>query len=235
MQYRLKINPAIFEKFPSYCAQVIYVEGVLNGVSDAYSTNILRTAEQEARAQYQEHSPSEHEHIRAWQQAFTQFGAKPKKYLCSAEALLKRAVSGNEIPAINRVVDIYNAVSIRWAIPAGGEDWDRLQSDLTLTSAAGSEPFITRNANGEQIDFPKSGEIIWADEAGATVRMWNWRQCYRTRVTEETRNIYFVLDRLEPYPRSSLFAATDELCNHLLQLSPQCRIQTEIFEAARTV
>ena len=38
-------------------------------------------------------------------------------------------------------------------LPVGGENWDRLTSDLTLTLAAGSEPFDTYQ-DGEKIHHP---------------------------------------------------------------------------------
>ena len=54
--------------------------------------------------------------------AFRAFGAKPQRTPCSAEALLKRAKRDGVIPSVNAVVDLYNAVSLRFAIPVGGED-----------------------------------------------------------------------------------------------------------------
>lgn len=57
------------------------------------------------------------------------------------EALLARTLKGQDLPAINRVVDLYNAVSVRHVLPVGGEDWDRLDGDLVLMEATGTEPF----------------------------------------------------------------------------------------------
>lgn len=45
-------------------------------------------------------------------------------------------------------MDIYNAISIRYAIPVGGEDMDSYQGTPTLTIADGSESFDTMK-NGE--------------------------------------------------------------------------------------
>ena len=55
---------------------------------------------------------TEHPHIAAWRGAFSAFGAKPKKYPCSAEALVGRVLKGQALPRINVLVDLYNAVSV---------------------------------------------------------------------------------------------------------------------------
>ena len=59
--------------------------------------------------------------------------------------------------------------------------------------------------------YPEPGEVIWADSTGITCRRWNWRQCRRTQLTEDTQNVYFVLDRLAPYSIEALMSAGEDL------------------------
>jgi DNA/RNA-binding domain of Phe-tRNA-synthetase-like protein len=233
MNYRLRIDPAIHARFPDYRALVVYAEGIENAASDEYSAGVLGGAEESARATFAELPLAEHQHIQAWRQAYQSFGAKPKRFPCGVEALLKRAVSGQAIHRINKVVDIYNAVSLKWVIPSGGEDWDRLQSDLVLYPAKGDEQFVTLTGEGERTDFPATGEVVWADQAGVTVRRWNWRQCSRTLVTEETRNAYFVLDRLAPFPVEDLLQAGAELISHLRRIFPECQLCSVLLSGER--
>jgi hypothetical protein len=135
---RLRVNPAILERFPGYTAAVVYARDLENGESDAEGAAGIREAEDFVRANLKEPA-SAHPHLHAWRNAFSAFGVKPSKFLCSAEALVKRVLKGEELPAINRVVDAYNAVSLRHVVPAGGEDLDRLESDLELTFSDGTE------------------------------------------------------------------------------------------------
>ena len=199
---------------------MVYAYGLENGPSDDASIADLRAAEATAQAAFGDQKPSTHPHISAWRQVFSAFGSKPSKYLCSAEALLSRVLKGQELPAINRIVDHYNAVSVRHVLPAGGEDLDRLSGDLILTVASGDEPFDAAGGDGGEIEYADPGEIIWADPAGVTCRRWNWRQGVRTRLISETRNAYFVLDRLEPYSLEALDAAGQELITALRATSP---------------
>ncbi len=60
--------------------------------------------------------------LAAWDEAFSAFGAKAKRTLFGAGAAQAGAERGS-LPAIDPVVDIYNAISIRYAVPVGGKIW----------------------------------------------------------------------------------------------------------------
>lgn len=232
MKYELLASPDIFEKYPQYNALVIYAQGLSNGASSESITKILREAENMQRSNFEGQKASSHPHISAWREAFRDFGAKPSKYLCSAEALLSRTLKGEDLPEVNQLVDLYNALSVKHVIPFGGEDWDKLTSNLVLKFASGEEPFITTQGGEEVIDHPKPGEVVWADDSGVTCRRWNWRQCTRTQLVPTTRNAYFVLDALPPYSRDELMQAASEFIDLLKQFSPECKTTHEFLEAS---
>jgi DNA/RNA-binding domain of Phe-tRNA-synthetase-like protein len=164
-------------------------------------------------------APLDHPHLAAWRDAFRAFGAK--RYQCSAEALIRRVSSEVGLPQINRLVDLYNAVSVRWAIPVGGEDIDRVVGPVRLVFASGGESF-------DGGDPPKPGEVVWADEAGVTCRRWNWRQGTRTRLEPETTRAYFLFDALPVFGDEELSGAMDELAALLRAASPGAVIETRI-------
>jgi DNA/RNA-binding domain of Phe-tRNA-synthetase-like protein len=229
MRYRLMVDPQIFEQYPDYQALILYAEGLVNGPSDAESVDLLRSAEKSCRASLTRDTITLQPHVAAWRHAYQRFGAKPKKYPCSLEALLSRTVKGQDLPAINRLVDLYNTLSLKYLLPVGGEDWARLESDLHLTFANGNEPFLVLQEGQEQVTYPEVGEVIWVDEGGVTCRRWNWRQGMRTRLTEATQDVYFVLDRLAPYPTETLWNAGEELKQRLQQWCPSCTVEAELL------
>ncbi len=227
--YKLRVDKAIFERFPEYVAKVIYAYGLTNGASDEYAKGILSAAERKAQENFVDKKPADDPHILAWRTTYSAFGSKPSKYSCSVEALLSRVLKGQSLPNINRVVDIYNAVSIKYNLPAGGEDLDKLTGDLVLKFADGSEPFVNIQNGEEIVSYPDKGEVIWADPGGVTCRRWNWRQCLRTALVKETRNAYFVLDCLPPSMVQNLEQATEELIGHIKAISPEANIEFETF------
>jgi len=226
---RLRLDPAIAARFPDYTALIVYAHDLTNAPSDDASLAALRAAEQTARTSFGTEKPSGHPHIAAWRQAYAAFGAKPSRFPCSVEALLDRTLKGRDLPAINQIVDRYNAVSLARTLPVGGEDLDHLTGDLVLTIATGTEPWDTMHEGQPTIQHPEPGEIIWADPGGVTCRRWNWRQGLRTQLTEQTRNAYFVLDRLPPYTLAQLHAAAADLQTHLRAVSPHCHLHVELL------
>ncbi|MFC4427245.1 B3/4 domain-containing protein [Deinococcus navajonensis] len=233
MNTLLHISPGVAARFPTYHGLVLYASGLTNGPSDERSTALLRAAETEARQRFALTPPAQHPHLVAWQEAFRAFGFKPKKTMSSAEALITRVVKGGALPAINRLTDAYNAVSVRFVVPCGGEDLGHVVGAVSLNVADGSEPFETHKDGAPFVDHPLPGEVVWADEAGVTCRAWNWRQGTRTRLTDDTTEAYFLFDALPPMSTGELEAAGDALETLLRELSPGCRIERRLLGQAQ--
>jgi len=168
-------------------------------------------------------------HLSAWDDVFIAFGAKPKRTPCSANALRKRVLKEGELPSLDPIVDIYNAISVRYAIPVGGENFAAYSGVPRLTIADGSEPFDTLKEGQPIVEYPDSGEVIWRDDIGVTCRRWNWRQGVRTRLDSQAKTMWFILESLPAMPYEALEAAGEELINHLQQLMPGAVAHSEII------
>ncbi|MBL0405294.1 B3/4 domain-containing protein [Microvirga aerilata] len=163
-------------------------------------------------------------HLASWSEAYQRFGAKPNRTPCSAQALRKRVVKDGRIPAINPVVDLYNAISLRYALPVGGENFDAYVGRPHLIIADGTEVFDTV-MNGEAVvENPAPGEVIWRDDLGVTCRRWNWRQGTRTRLEAATGRMWFILETLGTMPEDALEEAGEVLVEGLSRLMPGCAI-----------
>ena len=102
-------------------------------------------------------------HLAAWAEIFQTFGAKPKRTPCSADALRKRVLRDGAMPALDPIVDLYNAVSLRYAVPVGGENIAAYQGLPRLVVATGTEPFDTVKEGEIAGEYPSQGEVIWRD------------------------------------------------------------------------
>lgn len=163
-------------------------------------------------------------HIDAWHEVYKAFGAKPKRTPCSADALLKRVLRDGAISPIDPVVDLYNAISIRYALPVGGENLSAYCGQPRLTVARGDEPFDVIKAGLPVTEYPQAGEVIWRDDTGVTCRRWNWRQGVRTRLSAENEKMWFILESLSPMPPEALYNAGEALTNGLAAMMPQASI-----------
>ena len=215
------VAPEVVALRPGYRALLLAVDGIVPGPSDAAGEELLLRAEASARAALAAGAVEELPHVAAWREAYRAFGAKPQRTRSSLEALLRRAPSG--LPRVNRLTDLYNAVSVLHQVPLGGEDLDRYAGPPRLVRAAGDEPFDTVAGGEEVVEHPDAGEVVWRDDAGVTCRRWNWRQARRTQLHDATTSALFVLDALDPMTDEQLRAAGDDLLDRLAALGPHVR------------
>jgi DNA/RNA-binding domain of Phe-tRNA-synthetase-like protein len=226
LPHAVEVDPRIWELRPDFVVTVVRARGLSNGPSDDSSRTLLRRAEQSALETLDGAEPATLPHIAAWRDAYRAFGAKAQRTPCSAEALLKRVVDRAGLPAINQLVDLYNAVSVEFLLPVGGEDLARIAGASRLTIATGAEPFDTLRSGEPIVENPAAGEVVWIDDEGVTCRRWNWRQCARTRLTEHSTDAFFVLERLEPLPFSMLAQAAVTLVRGLQDLGRPAELES---------
>lgn len=217
------IDPGIWRLRPDFVALSIVVRGGRNAPSSEVDSNsqpdtVLPPATHWADA-----------HLEAWRAAYRAFGAKPKRTPSSAEALQRRVQRDGTLPCINAIVDAYNALSVQYALPIGGEDMAAYVGPPRLVRAAGDEPFETMRDGELHIETAEPGEVIWRDDRGVTCRRWNWRQSTRTQLTIATTEMWFVLERLEPFPLEKLEEAGASLVRAVRQLAPDASITTRLL------
>ncbi|KZM25638.1 uncharacterized protein EKO05_0003252 [Ascochyta rabiei] len=225
-----KIAPEVLKLRPDYRALLVVVENIPKGPSDSTSEALLQSAESSARTALSTQAVTDIPHIAAWRDAYKSFGAKPKKDRCSLESLMRRAEGG--LPRVNRLTDIYNAISVKHQIPFGGEDLDKYRGAPCLVRATGKETFETTAAGVKVAEFAPVGEVVWCDDAGITCRRWNWRQCSRTAIEDGTTRVLFILDALEPCKDATLEGAVDELVAVLKSLSPEVSASRRLITAS---
>jgi len=210
---KFKITDEFWELFPQAEIAVVLAKGIQNTeahVADARQeiNELLEKSNKEAIKFLAGEVFSENKVISVWRQAYQQFKTK-KGVRCSIEALLKRIEKGTGVSPINPLVDIYNAVSLTYGLPCGGEDIDTFKGDLLLTKAVGGELFLA--LGDEEHDNALPGEVIYKDDEGAVCRCWNWRDGQRTMLTENTANAFLIIESIDPDRKNDLEAAARSL------------------------
>jgi DNA/RNA-binding domain of Phe-tRNA-synthetase-like protein len=219
----------VFALRPDYRALLVAVDGLVPGPSDEASDALIAAAEASARAALALRQVEELPHVAAWRDAYRAFGAKPQRTRNSLESLLRRAPGG--LPRVNRLTDLYNALSVLHQVPLGGEDLTRYSGPPRLVRATGQETFDTVVDGDTVIEHPEIGEVVWCDDAGVTCRRWNWRQARRTALSAETTTALFILDALEPLTAAQLDAVADDLVVQLTRVSPDLATARRLITA----
>jgi DNA/RNA-binding domain of Phe-tRNA-synthetase-like protein len=228
-----RVDNAVFALRPDYRVVLLAVDGVASGPSDHASDALLGEAERAAREALRTRPVETLPHVAAWREAYRAFGAKPQRTRNSLEALLRRASSG--LPRVNRITDLYNAVSVLHQLPLGGEDLGRYSGAPRLIRATGEEPFDTAADGVAVVERPDAGEVVWCDDAGVTCRRWNWRQARRTQLGPHTTVALFVLDALSPMSDEALHAAAEDLVARLTLLGPDVRAARRLISVGTAV
>ena len=209
------VKPDFWDLFPQATIAVVLAKGVDNASACPEAEALQESAYKEAGKYLGAAAFAENPAVAVWREAYRQFKTK-KGARCSIEALLKRVENGRGVGPINPLVDIYNAVSLTYGLPCGGEDLDTFQGDLLLTTADGAEPF--RALGDEEDEPPFPGEVVYKDDAGAVCRCWNWRDGQRTMLTGNTKNAFLILECVDPARTDDLKAAAAMLAEKVQAL-----------------
>lgn len=203
------ISPEIFRLFPGYIRGVVLSFRVSNRPSPPDLVELLRSAEASVRARLTHETIAAHPYMASWRDAYRAFGAKPSEFRSSHEAMARRALRGDQLPAINALVDIGNIVSLRHLLPVGGHSLNRLTADISLRPARGSEDFVPFGS--DQLEHPMPGEIVFVEGNTVLTRRWTWRQGNHTLTELDTTAIEINVDGLPAVPRSEIDQALQEL------------------------
>lgn len=207
---KFKIDSKIFDKFPDLVIGVIICKHLDNSGKVEEIQKGLREQEKMAREKYNTESLSQNPKIDVWRKAYSSFGAKSKESKSSVENLYRMVIQGINLRPINKLVDIYNLLSLKYMVPIGGEDIEKIKGDVILTFAGSNEPPVLLLGDKDPRP-PHLGEIIYKDDISAICRRWNWRESDRTKFTENTKNCFLVIEGLSPVTEKDIETATQEL------------------------
>lgn len=125
--------------------------------------------------------------IHASRIAYKACGKDPARYRLSAEALLRRIVSGKGLYSINNVVDQLNLVSIASGFSIGGYDSDQINGKITFGIGLHEEPYSGIGRGPLNIEnLP-----VFRDETGAFGTPTSDSQ--RTEVNSNTKHFLMIL------------------------------------------
>lgn len=114
-----------------------------------------------ARARHGEALSAEHPTVTAIRKLFRAAGCDPTRYRPSSEALLRRVLKGEDLAAIQPLVDLNNALSIDLAVPSCIMAAESMEPPLVLRAGAPGETFESLRG-----PFSLEGKPLLADAQG---------------------------------------------------------------------
>jgi DNA/RNA-binding domain of Phe-tRNA-synthetase-like protein len=129
--------------------------------SDAHLAALRAAVAARARASHTLDRLAEHPTAAAVRKLFRAAGCDPTRYRPSSEALLRRVLKGEELPAIHPFVDLNNCLSVELVVPS-----------CVMATGSAQPPFVLRaGREGERMTslrgpFDLCGKPLLADGAG---------------------------------------------------------------------
>ena len=226
---RLTIDPRVYKLFPASVQYTLVVKGLDNTGESPKLLARLRAAEARVRADAAFADWKAHPKVAAWRDAFALFGFNANKCPPSVANLIKRTRAGKDLPFVNKLVCIFNIISLENILPAGADDLAALTGDLVLGPATGAETYIP--LGGGEPEKPLPGEIILYDTGNNTVfcRAWCWKNGDASKVLETSRDVSINIDILPPVREEEGRAAADSL---VALVREYCGGQAQLFRLA---
>ena len=216
MQFR--VAPEVLDLFPDFCVGIVVAAGLDNQRNGDLAADIRGELDREServRTLYADRPLEDDPSVAIWREAFRRLGTDPERYPSSVEALLRRAVAGEQAPSINKAVDLANLVSLRHRVPVGAHDLDRLRGNFQVRISRDGDVFTPLGHGGREA--VPLGEVVYADEAEVRTRRWVWRLGDRAKVTPLSRNVFFPIDGFTGHTDDQVRQATAELAGLLAQ------------------
>lgn len=128
---------------------------------------------------------SKHPTVQAVRRLFRAAGCDPTRYRPSSEALLRRVLKGDELPAIHPLVDLNNALSVELAVPSCVMAEGSITPPVVLRAGRAGETYLSLRG-----PFNLEGKPLLADVEGPFGTPISDSE--RVRVSAETRRAWLV-------------------------------------------
>jgi tyrosyl-tRNA synthetase len=188
---RFILGADLLERVPDTCVAVVVAEGVDHSRGGDSIRGLLDASIEATRVEFGDGDPAVVSEIAAWRERLGRLGVDAAQHPPSIETLVRRALT-DDAPRVGPVVDLANAISLKYRLPVGAHDLDRLRGDLAVRLARAGEYFT---GLGESVvESVPVGEPVYADDREVRTRRWVWRQGDRGKVTAATRTVFYPID-----------------------------------------
>lgn len=224
---RFIVDEKVFEMLPDYCLGIVVAEGIDNSEAKKTITTMLDENAAAFGQEYSEQNVRELPHIKAYRKSFKILGMNPNRHMCSIEALTKRVQKSGLLPHINPIVDLGNALSVKYQLSMGAHDIEQMEEDgLAVRFSTSADTFLPMGETEPEV-MPE-GEPIYVSGHTVKTRRWLWRQSEDGKITEKTSCVFFPIDGFAS-DLAAVTQARDELAE-VLRTVFGCRVKTGMID-----
>lgn len=210
------VTPEIFEKLPDLYVGVVVAKEVDNSQNYPKINELLNKYMKFSQEKFDGVNVKQNDEIISYREAFRKIGINPNRYPCSAEALFKRLSKGKDLPHINPLVDLNNAISLKYTLPMGTHSLDGIEDNIMMRVAQPGDNFIPLGT--DKVEEPDEEEVVYAVGKDVRTRRWTWRQSEHGKITDQTRDVFFPIDGFIDVNKDTVNKARTDLAMKIAEI-----------------
>ena len=220
------VTEKVFEKMPNVVFGLISVKGVNNSKDYDFIHQMLDENIVSCENHFEGKVVKQEKELAPYREAFQVLGINPNKFMSSIEALLTRIAKKKGMPHINPVVDLGNAISLKYYLPVGAHDLNTMDGEFCVRTATAEDTFLPFGA--EEREPVDTDEVVYATANKVRTRRWIWRQSEEGKIDETTNELLFILDGFTEN-LDAVITARDEL-NKILSEKMGCQTKVGLID-----
>lgn len=142
-------------------------------------------------------------------------GVKRRKNIPASENLIRLMNKHGDVFFINQAVDIYNIISMESKLALGAHDIDHVDGNVTLRFTDGTERFVPIGQSDPVPNNPN--EYSYCDDANEVLCRLEIRQVEKTKVDENTTNVFYIVQGNESTDDELLLATAQKIIDETVK------------------
>lgn len=186
---------------------------VINGIDNTKESDYLSSHLDHLIEEYKDFDLEGNQVLAGFHKIHEKGNISKRKNIPASENLIRLLKENNRIYHINSLVDIYNTISIESKLCLGAHDIDKTSGNVTLRFHSGNENY---NPIGDNTSHKvKLNEYSYIDDDNDILCRLEVRQVEKTKVTEESKNVFYIVEGNEETNDEYL----NDVCNKIISVT----------------
>lgn len=215
------VQKEIFDKLEDLYVGVVVAKEIDNSKDYDNIDKMLDEAIENAKNEFLDVKAKEDYRVIPYREGFQKVGINPNKFQCSVEAMVNSISKGRAVPHINPLVNLNNAISLKYTLPMGTHNLGLSESDIELRFADDDDTFAPMGS--DTLEKPDIDEVVYVVDHKVRTRRWAWRQSKEGMIDKNTNYVFFPIDGFKGFNDDKIEAAIKEL-EEVLKSEFKCEV-----------
>ena len=203
------VQKEVFDKIEDLYIGVVVAKGVDNSKEYKNIDKMLEESMANAKKEFEGVKAKEDSRVIPYREGFQKVGINPNKFQCSVEAMVNSISKGRNVPHINPLVNLNNAISLKYTLPMGTHNLGLSNSDIELRFAVDEDTFIPMGS--DTVEKLEPEELVYVVDNKVRTRRWAWRQSREGMIDKDTSYVFFPIDGFKGFNDDKVKEAMKEL------------------------